>query len=117
LTLGELQRLKLLNLPEGQAPPSTDSRWSQTLGLGNLSGQVGIGIVGDYGDLKFLINDYGSEAVNIFFPFPKKLLEEPRQDANGRLVMMFTPSGLKQAACKTTLRKQRFTNCSVSLRG
>jgi hypothetical protein len=103
LVLGEVQRLKLLNLPEGQAPPTTDARWSQTLGLGNLEGLIGIGMAGDYQDLKSLINNYRPEAVNIFFPFPKKLMGQPKQNAYGRLVIMFTPSGLEQAARKARI--------------
>jgi hypothetical protein len=117
LALGEVQRLKLLNLPEGQAPSTIDSRWSQNVGLGNLSGLIGIGIAGDYQDLKFLITNYRSEAVNILFPFPTKFMGQPKQNTYGRLVIMFTPRGLEQAASKATIRERSFTNCPSSLRG
>jgi hypothetical protein len=101
LTPGEAQRLNFLALPDGENPSGRDSRSWQNLWLGTLgSGLVGIGIVGNYQDLKFLINDYGPEAANIFFPFPKRLAKQPKRSklGDGQLLITFTPEGLQRAA-------------------
>jgi hypothetical protein len=93
----EARRLKLLSLPEGQTPPPGDPRWWQNFGLGSWGSQVGVGLVGNYQDLDFLIDDYGPEAAAIFFPFPKKMVKRPKR-GYGRLLITFTPSGLQRAA-------------------
>jgi hypothetical protein len=99
LAPGEAQRLKLLTLPETQVPPAGDSRWWQNLWLGSWGGRVGVGIVGNYQDLQFLIHDYGPQATDIFFPFPKRLAEGPKS-GDGQLLITFTPQGLQRAARK-----------------
>jgi hypothetical protein len=105
LAVGEVHRLKLLRLPEGQAPPAANLRWWRNLGLESAGSLVGVGIVGDYQDLKFLISDYGPEAAGIFFPFPKKLVKEPKRGGYGRLLITFTPAGLERAALKANQAK------------
>jgi hypothetical protein len=99
LAPGETQRLKLLTLPQGEVPPAGDSRWWQNLWLGSDGGLISVGIVGNYQDLKFLIRDYGPEATDIYFPFPDKFSERPKQN-DGQLLISFTPEGLRRAADK-----------------
>jgi hypothetical protein len=99
LTPGEAQRLKLLTLPGGQGPPAADPNWWQNLWLGSWSHLICVGIVGNYQDLEFLIRDYGTEATDIFFPFPKRLTRR-RKWGNGQLLLTFTPRGLMRAVQK-----------------
>jgi hypothetical protein len=97
LSPGEARRLKLLSLPDSEFPPAGGSRWWQNLWLGGRDGMVTFGIVGNYQDLLFLINDYGSDATDIFFPFPKKLSRRRPKKGDGELLITFTPAGLKRA--------------------
>jgi hypothetical protein len=60
---------------------------------------VGVGIVGDYEDLRPLVQHYGPDAAEIFFPFPAKLADDPKQ-GKGQLLIIFTPQGLERAASK-----------------
>jgi hypothetical protein len=106
LALAEARRLKLLTLPESQPDPLGDSRWSQNFGLGSWDGLVGIGIRGNYQDLEFLINDYGSEAAAIFFPFPKRMVKRPKR-GYGRLLFTFTPAGLERAVRTASIPPRR----------
>jgi hypothetical protein len=99
LTPGAAQRLKLLTLPTGQGSPAADPNWWQNLWLGSWGGLICVGIVGNYQDLEFLIRDYGPEATDIFFPFPKRLTRR-RKRGSGQLLLTFTPRGLKQAVQK-----------------
>jgi hypothetical protein len=97
LSPGEAQRQKLLTLPEGETPPAGGSSWWQNLWLGSWGGLVGVGIVGNYQDLEFLVRDYGPVATDIFFPFPKRLTKRPKR-GDGQLLISFTPEGLRRAA-------------------
>jgi hypothetical protein len=97
LAPGELKRLKLLNFAD--LSPTGDSRWWQNLWLGSSGGMVGVGIIGNYQDLKLLINNYGPDAARIFFPYPKKLSQR-RKVRDGHLLITFTLDGLKRAAQK-----------------
>jgi hypothetical protein len=100
LTPGELQRLKLLSLPDSQIEVGEHSVWWKNLWLGSRHGLINVGIFGNYQDLNVLIPDYGPEAVNIFFPFPKPLSKR-RKCGDGLLLFTFTPQGLRRAANKS----------------
>ncbi|MBV8357173.1 MAG: hypothetical protein JO189_04445 [Deltaproteobacteria bacterium] len=98
----QAQRLNLLTLPaETSTSSSADPHWWRNLWLGPWGeSMVGIGIVGDYGSLQPLVNEYSADATNIFFPYPKKLAKGLKQ-GNGQLLITFTPEGLRRAASKT----------------
>jgi hypothetical protein len=100
LTPQEAQQLKLLNLDEGESPAKGHSNWWQNLWLGDWGGLVGVGIVGSYQDLEFLIHDYGPEASAIYFPFPEQLGKTPKSASSGLLLLSFTPDGLRRAVRK-----------------
>jgi hypothetical protein len=100
LSPGETQRLGLLPLRRGEVPPTGDSSWWQNLWLGSWDGLVGIGIVGKFEDLEFLVHYYRPEATDVFFPFPEKLGERQNQ-GYGQLLLCFKPEGLRRAASKT----------------
>jgi hypothetical protein len=100
LAPGEAQRLKLLTLPDSPTSPGDDSNGWQNLWLGSRGTLIGVGIIGRYQDLDFLIHDYGPYAVDIFFPFSKRLAKGGG-NGNGLLLMTFTPQGLRRAANKT----------------
>ena len=97
----EAQRLKLLALPQTDTRPvSANPQWWQNLWLGPWDdSMVGIGMVGDYEVLRPLVQQYGPDAAEIFFPFPAKLADGPKQ-AKGQLLIIFTPLGLERAASK-----------------
>jgi hypothetical protein len=97
LTPGELNRLKMLELPD--SVPSTGSNWWQSLWLGSRGNLISVGIVGNFEDLHFLVDRYGSNAVKIYFPFPKPLSKR-RESESGLLLMTFSREGLRQAAGK-----------------
>jgi len=99
LAPGEAQRLKLLNLKDRESTPIGDSNWWQNSWLGSWGGLVGVGIVGNYQDLQFLVHNYGPDAFAIYFPFPQKL-EKSQKCANGLLLFSFTPDGLRRTARK-----------------
>jgi hypothetical protein len=101
LTPAEVQRLKLLTLPKGTLAPVGASNWWQNLWLGGWGGGVGIGIAGDYGDLAYLVWDYGPHATDAFFPYPEKL-SLGRHHREGLLLIIFSPDGLRQAANEAT---------------
>jgi hypothetical protein len=94
---GEAQRLKFLTLPENAMVASSQPNWWQDLWLGSLRGRIGVGIAGNYEDLRVLVDDYGPEAAEVFFPFPKRLAKRPRR-GDGLLLITFTPEGLRRAA-------------------
>ena len=99
LAPGEAQRLKLLNLPDIGQAPTRDPSWWENLWLGALRGMVGVGIVGNYQDLKFLIHDYRPDAASIFFWFSRDPSGK-RRGPDGQLLITFTRDGLKRAARK-----------------
>ena len=97
----EAQRLKLLALPQTDVRSSADPQWWQNLWLGPWgNSMVAVGIVGDYEDLRPLVQRCRPEAADIFFPFPAKLADGPKQ-GGGQLLIVFTPQGLERAASKT----------------
>jgi hypothetical protein len=96
---GEAQRLRLLNLPS-QVPPAAGSGSWQNLWLGSWDGLAGVGIVGNYEDLQLLVHNYGPEATDTYFPFPKKLSKH-RERGDGQLLFTITPEGLRRAAGET----------------
>jgi hypothetical protein len=68
--------------------------------LGSWGGRVGVGIVGNYRDLEFLVQRYAPEATDVLFPYPNKL--NPGRTAGcGQLLMTFTREGLRRAANMT----------------
>ena len=93
----EAQLSKLLDLSQADVRPvSADMQWWENLWLGPWGGSgVGVGIVGDYEDLEPLVRCYGPNAAEIFFPFPAKLADGPKQ-GTGQLLFTFTPQALKQ---------------------
>jgi hypothetical protein len=103
LALSEAQRLKLLTLRDGELPLLRYSSWWQNLWLGNRGGLVRVGVVGNYEDLEFLIDDFAPEATDIYFPFPKRLRKGPKS-GSGLLLFDFTPEGLRRAANKVATR-------------
>jgi hypothetical protein len=95
----QAQRLNLLALPEkDSAPvPADPHRW-RNLWLGPWGeSMVGVGIAGDYENLRPLVDKYGIYATDVFFPFPKRLAEG-RNYGKGQLLLTFTPEGLRRAA-------------------
>jgi hypothetical protein len=100
LTPGETQRLGLLTLARGEIPPKGRSSWWKNLWLGGWDGRIGIGIVGNYQDVEFLVRKYEAEATDILFPYPSKL-DTRRTGGYGQLLMTFTPEGIRRAANKT----------------
>ena len=105
LTPWQAQRLNLLTLPaETPAPLSADPHWWRNLWLGPWDkSMVGVGIAGNYASLQPLVDEYGADATDIFFPYPKKLAKG-RKWGNGQVVILlftFTPEGLRRAASKT----------------
>ena len=101
LTPWKAQRLNLLNLPRGDARPVLAyPQWWRNLWLGAWGdSMVGVGIVGNCEDLRPLVDEYGGDAADIFFPFPHKLADGLKQ-GTGQLLMVFTPQGLQRAASK-----------------
>jgi hypothetical protein len=88
----------------GLLPPhwvtDPDVRTNNGLYLGPAGAdQVAIGVVGSYEGIQPVIARYRAAATEIFFPFPKKLIEPPHGDTFMRLlVMIFDRKGLVQAA-------------------
>jgi len=97
LTPMRAQRLGLLP-PHWVTDP--DIRTNNGLYLGPWgANEVAVGIVGSYQGLQPVIGKYHAAAVQIFFPFPKRLIEPPHGDTFMRLlVMAFDRNGLTQAA-------------------
>jgi hypothetical protein len=95
----EAQRLKLLALPQTDVRPvSAALQWWRNLWLGPWGdSMVGVGIVGDYEDLRPLVQHYEPDAADIFFPFPAKLTDSPKQGV-GQLLIVFTRQGIRRAA-------------------
>ena len=60
---------------------------------------VGIGIEGDYEDLQPLVDEYGADATEIFFPFPRRLAPGAAR-GTGQLLIVFTPAGLGRVTSK-----------------
>ena len=77
-----------------------DVRSSSGLYLGPWGrDQVAAGVVGSYPALEPLIAKYRMASTEIFFPFPKRLVDPPRGDTFMRLlVMVFDRAGLARAA-------------------
>jgi hypothetical protein len=93
-------RLRLLNVLQDAAPPVDESNWWRNLWLGSWSGLIGVGVSGNFEDLKFLTDGFGAEAARVFFPFPQPLAKGPKR-GDGQLLFLFTPEGLRRAASKT----------------
>ncbi len=101
LSIVEAERLNLLSLPAGNKRPfSLDARWfPNPLWLGSAdNSRIAVGIVGEYDDLRLLIDQYGGDAADVFFPYPQRLAT--RRDGSGQLLMVFTVQGLARAALK-----------------
>jgi len=78
-------------------------RTNNGLYLGPWNGnEIALGVVGTYWGLQPLIGKYHAAAAQIFFPFPKRLIEPPEGDTFMRLlVMVFDHAGLIQAVHAT----------------
>jgi len=96
----ETYRLRLLTALQSDSPPPEESNWWENLWLGSWGGLIGVGISGHYEDLQFLVNEYGSEAAKILFPYPHELGKHPRV-TEGQLLFLFTQKGIRQAARRT----------------
>jgi hypothetical protein len=97
----QAQRLNLLALPADKPAPLPDSHWWHNLWLGPWGeSMVGVGISGDYDSLRPLVDEYGADATDIFFPFPRRLAEGGEW-GDGQLLITFTPEELQRAASKT----------------
>jgi hypothetical protein len=97
LTPMRAQRLGLLP-PHWVTDP--DVRTNNGLYLGSWDAEeVAVGVVGSYQGLEPVIGRYRSAVAQIFFPFPKTLIEPPHGDTFMRLlVMVFDRNGLTRAA-------------------
>jgi hypothetical protein len=96
LSPGQAQRLNLLELPPSVTPMSTNPYWWRNLWLGPWGqSMVGIGITGDYESLRPLVDRYRGVATDIFFPFPEKLVDKPKQ-SSGQLFITFSPEELRR---------------------
>jgi hypothetical protein len=101
----EAQRLNLLALPESNTHPGSPASLWQNLWLGSRNGLIEVGIFGSYQDLKFLTDYYGPDAVDIFFPSPKRLSKR-RKSGYGMLLITFTPHGVRRAAAQADSPKR-----------
>jgi len=96
LTPMSVQRLGLLP-PHWVTDPAVRTNNGLYLGPWGVD-KVALGVVGSYQGLQPVIRDYRAAATEIFFPFPKRLIEPPEGDTFMRLlVMVFDRSGLTQA--------------------
>ena len=99
--VAEAERLNLLSLPAGNKRPfALDGQWfPNRLWLGGANNsRIAVGIVGDYQDLRPLLDKYGADAAEVYFPFPSRL--GLRKEGIGQMVMVFTVQGLEQTAAK-----------------
>jgi hypothetical protein len=97
----EAQRLHLVTLPDSGSGETTEdpTRWSNFwLGPMGPNPDVGIGIFGDYEDFGTIVHDYKRFAIQILFPYPQPIGGDPSVDAEGQLLMIFSPDGLDRAA-------------------
>jgi hypothetical protein len=103
----EAQRLRFLALPQSDVRPVSGAQeWWQNLWLGPWAeSNVGVGIVGNYEDLQPLVDEYGADAADIFFPFPAKLANG-RKQGSGQLLLVFTRQGLKRAVQVSTQARE-----------
>jgi hypothetical protein len=102
LTPWEAARLDILPLPPSDSGPVPGApQWWQDLWLGTFGDStIGIGVSGDYADIRSLIDNYGPTASTVFFPFPKKFRGPPSADTAGQLLMTFDHAGLERAAAQ-----------------
>jgi hypothetical protein len=97
--------------------PSKDIKWWQNLWLGLWGdSMVGVGIVGDYEDLRPLVQHYGPNASDIFFPFPAKLGRRPRK-GRGQLLIVFTRQGIQRAASEAQVPMNAMTRDQQAIYG
>jgi len=115
---GDLAQLTPMRAQQmGLLPPhwvtDPDVRTNNGLYLGPWDdNQVALGMVGSYEGLQPVIGKYRAAAAQIFYPFPKKLIEPPQGDTFMRLlVMVFDRNSLIQAA-----RVAKSTQTDTSLR-
>jgi hypothetical protein len=104
---GDLERLsprraELLGLLPAHSTNEAAVRISNGLYLGALDGGlVGVGVVGSIDALRPLIAKYRSDAVRIYFPYPREFTDPPRGETFMRqLVIAFDRDGLASAAAK-----------------
>jgi hypothetical protein len=102
---GDLAQLTPMRAQQmGLLPPhwvtDPDVRTNNGLYLGPwATNEVAVGVVGSYQGLQPLVRKYRATAAQIYFPFPKKLIEPPQGDTFMRLlVMVFERNSLTQAA-------------------
>jgi hypothetical protein len=103
---GDLARLAPMRAQQlGLLPPrwvaDADVRTKNGLYLGPWhKDEVALGVVGSYEGLQPVIEKYRAAASQVFFPYPKKLVEPPRGNTFMRLlVMVFDRNGLVRADC------------------
>jgi hypothetical protein len=99
----EVQRQNLLSTPGNViSSPLKEGNWWGNLWLGGWGdSRVAVGIVGDYDDLAPLVDEYRSDAADVFFPYPMRLCDGSKE-GTGQLLIIFTPEGLRRAMTKIT---------------
>jgi hypothetical protein len=97
----EAERLKLL--PEAWVrSDDIDIATRNGLWLGPWGAKdIGVGIVGSYRSLAGVIEKYRTDALHIYYPYPRELEAHPKENLLMRkLVMVFDTAGLARAARK-----------------
>ncbi|HEV3111644.1 MAG TPA: hypothetical protein VGY99_14235 [Candidatus Binataceae bacterium] len=96
----EARRRNVIDLPGDTRSSADDPRWWRNLWLGPWGDSlIGVGVVGDYRDVRFLIEKYRADSTDIFFPYPARLADRSK-NGTGQLVVVFTPQGLQRAATR-----------------
>ena len=106
------QELRMLALPKNPRPEDPKNpQWWDNLWLGPRSAStVGVGIVGEYEDLRASVKKFGPDASEIYFPYPTKLVDvDARPKGTGQLLMVFDRGGLASAARKSESAQNRIS--------
>ena len=81
--------------------PSLETHLAYGVFLGRVGKTYfGVGVTGTYDALKPVIDDYGRDAYKIFFPAPRVLGPEAKNEGRGFLLMVFETDGLARAETK-----------------
>jgi hypothetical protein len=81
--------------------PSLETRLAYGVFLGRAGKTYcGVGVMGTYDALKPVIDDYRRDAYKIFFPAPRVLTPEAKNEGRGFLLMVFETDGLARAETK-----------------
>jgi hypothetical protein len=81
--------------------PSLETRLAYDVFLGRVGKTYfGVGVMGTYDAMKPVIDDYRRDAYKIFFPAPRILAPEAKDEGRGLLLMVFDTDGLARAETK-----------------